>query len=307
MANEKVVFFGNERLATGVTTTAPTLQALVAAGYEVAALVVSQADSAQSRKARALEVAVIAEKLGIPVLAPKKVGELKDQLKGFGAKAGILAAYGQLVPAEIINIFPRGIINLHPSLLPKHRGSAPIESTILEGEHETGVSLMELVKEMDAGPVYSQQKLAVPEYAIKQELADSLLNLGKDMLIENLPDILNGRLKPDSQDDLGATYDSQIDKSTSQLDTSESATNLERKIRAYAGWPRSRIMLGTQEVIVTKAHVAQGVDGLEGTLWLQDKQLGVHCSEDTLIIDALILPGKKEMPAAAFMAGYRLN
>ena len=304
--NERLVFFGNERLATGVTTTVPVLRALVGAGYQIAAVVVSQSDPAQSRKARLLEIKEVAEKLGIPILAPEKTADIKDQLKDLNAEAGILVAYGKIVPKEIIDVFPRGIVNIHPSLLPKRRGSTPIENTILYDERESGVSLMRLAEKMDAGPVFAQQKLQVPEHPIKQELADSLLDLGKDMLIEHLPAILSGSLEPEDQDDLDATYDKQIDKSVSELDTSKSAIDLEREVRAYAGWPRSRIMLGTTEVIVTGAHVAKGVSGLEGTLWLQDNQLGVHCSEDTLVIDTLIPPGKKEMAAKAFLAGYPL-
>ena len=305
--NERLVFFGNERLATGVTTTVPVLKALVNTGYRVAAVVVSQTDPAQSRKARTLEIRSAAEELGIPVLAPEKTADVKDRLKELDAEAGILVAYGKLVPKEVIDLFPRGIINIHPSLLPKRRGSTPIENTILYDEHETGVSLMDLVEKMDAGPIYMQQKLPVREGITKQELADSLLDLGKDMLLEHLPAILSGSLKPEPQDDLDATYDKQIDKGVGSLDTSKSAANLEREVRAYAGWPRSRIMLGTTEVIVTRAHVAEGVEGLEGTLWLQDNQLGVHCTEDTLIIDTLIPPGKKEMSAEAFLAGYKLD
>jgi methionyl-tRNA formyltransferase len=153
----KIVFFGNERLATGVTTTAPTLQALIDAGYEVCALVVAQNQSGASRKARKLEVAEIAEQHGIPVLVPAKLDDIAGQLKDYGAEIGILVAFGKIVPQAILDIFPHGIINIHPSLLPKHRGSTPIESAILFGENETGVSLMQLVQKMDAGPVYAQE------------------------------------------------------------------------------------------------------------------------------------------------------
>lgn len=305
--NERLVFFGNERLATGVTTTVPVLRALAEAGYQIAAVVVSQSDPAQSRKARPLEIKDVAEELGIPILAPEKAADIKDELEKLEAEAAILVAYGKLVPKEVIDIFPSGIINIHPSLLPKRRGSTPIENTILYDERETGVSLMKLIEKMDAGPIYAQQKFQVPDDAIKQELADSLLELGKDMLIEHLPSVLSGSLDPESQDDLDATYDKQVDKSVSELDANKSATDLEREIRAYAGWPRSRIMLGTTEVIVTGAHVAKGVGGLRGTLWLQDNQLGIHCSEDTLVIDTLIPPGKKEMAAKAFLTGYPLT
>lgn len=307
MQNNRLVFFGNERLATGVTTTAPVLQALVAAGYEVAAVVVSQSNLAQSRKARNLEIQAVAERLGIPVLAPAKLVEIKEQLAAAGAVAGILVAYGKLVPKEIIDLFPGGIINIHPSLLPKRRGSTPIESVILYGEKETGVSLMQLVEQMDAGPVYAQEIVPIKGDESKQALADTLLNSGAQLLIKYLPAILDGSLQGKAQDDLDATYDKQIKKGVGELDPTKPAAQLEREIRAYAGWPRSRLTLGTTEVIITKAHVAADVNGTPGTLWLQDRELGIHCAEGTLIIDALIPPGKKEMPAQAFLAGYPLS
>lgn len=306
MEQPTLVFFGNERLATGVTTSVPVLQALIAAGYRVAAVVVSQSDPAQSRKARTLEIATVAQQLGIPLLSPAKLTDIKDQLSGIGAQAGILVAYGKLVPPEIIDIFPRGIINIHPSLLPLRRGSTPIENVILYGEKETGVSLMQLVEEMDAGPVYAQQVVPIKGTETKQELADQLLNVGKDLLIKYLPSILDGSLAGNPQAKIEATYDKQIKKEAGELDTTKPAKQLEREVRAYAGWPRSRLMLGTTEVIVTQAHVS-GQNGTPGTLWLQGKEIGVHCTEGTLIIDALIPPGKKEMTAEAFVAGYPLS
>jgi methionyl-tRNA formyltransferase len=306
MDNKRLIFFGNERLATGVTTTAPTLQALIAAGFEIAAVVVSQTDPAQSRKVRSLEIQAVAEQLGIPLLAPAKLIDIKDQLEAIDATAGVLVAYGKLVPQAIIDIFPRGIINIHPSLLPKRRGSTPIENVILYGEKETGVSLMQLIEQMDAGPLYAQEIVPIKGTKTKQALADLLLSTGKDLLLKYLPAILDGSLPGNPQDKLGATYDKQIKKGAGEMETTKSAVQLEREVRAYAGWPRSRIRLGTIEVIVTKAHVAD-VNGTPGTLWLQDKQIGIHCSEGTLMIDALIPPGKKEMTAAAFLTGYNLS
>lgn len=304
MAN-RLVFFGNERLATGVTTTAPTLQALAAAGYQIVAVVVAQNEGQSSRQARQLEIAQVAAQLDIPVLQPTKLTDIQDQLEDLKADIGVLAAYGKLVPEEIINIFPVGIVNIHPSLLPKHRGSAPIESVILEGAKETGVSLMKLVKEMDAGPVYAQEVIPLDGKETKQALSDSLLNTGKDLLIKHLPAILDGSLPGEAQDETNATYDERITKEVSSLDPTKPAAELERAVRAYAGWPRSRIQLGTTEVIVTQAHVSE-ISGTPGTLWLADRQLGVHCQAGTLVIDALIPPGKPEMPAAAFLAGYQL-
>lgn len=303
MASQRLIFFGNERLATGVTTTAPTLQALITAGYEIAAVVIAQSASSSSRKPRPLEVARIAAQHGIPVIAPPKLTKAKDELMSFDAEAGILAAYGKIVPTSIIGVFPSGIINIHPSLLPKHRGSTPIETVILDGELETGVSLMGLAEKMDDGPVYAQQIVPLRGDETKQALADQLLKLGSNMLITHLPKILDGSLAPSAQDEAQATYTDKIDKNDSELDFKKPAGELEREVRAYAGWPRSRAKIGTTEVIVTAAH-ATSARGTLGALFINGRQLGLHCSEGTLIIDSLVPAGKKEMTGAAFLAGY---
>jgi methionyl-tRNA formyltransferase len=301
---DRILFFGNERLATGVTTTAPTLQGLIEAGYDVAAVVVAQGEIGKSRKPRQLEVAAVAEQHNIPVISPAQLSEAEDDLKKFKAEAAVLVAYGKLVPESVINLFPRGIINIHPSLLPKHRGPTPIEGIILEGEKETGVSIMKLVPKMDAGPIYVQQKVKFKGNETKQQMADALLALGKELLLLNLPNILNGSLPAREQDDEEASYDTKITKEDAELDFHKTAERLAREVRANLGWPRSRAMIGTTEVIITEAH-AEDFNGTAGTLWLQDQQLGVHCETGTLIIDKLIPPGKKEMPAAAFLAGYK--
>jgi methionyl-tRNA formyltransferase len=302
----KIVFFGNERLATGVTTTAPVLQGLIQAGYDIAALVVSQSDLGKTRKSRPLEIVQVAQAAGIKVLAPKKLKDVKNELAGLGAQAGVLVAYGKIVPEDIIEIFPHGIVNIHPSLLPKHRGSTPIETVILRGEEETGVSLMSLVKEMDAGPVYVQQKVTINGAETKQLLADTLSMLGRDLLIMHLPGILAGQLQPKPQNEKEFTTTKQITKNDGLIDWNKPAGELEREIRAYAGWPRSRTTIAGNEVVITKAHVDYG-DGVAATLWLNGKQFGMHTAKNVLVIDALIPNGKKEMPAEAFLAGYRLG
>jgi methionyl-tRNA formyltransferase len=300
----KILFFGNERLATGVTTTAPVLQALVAAGYRVEAVVLAQKEAGKSRRNRDVEIAHVANQHQIPVVTPDNLIEYQPQAEAFEAVAGILVAYGKIVPQEIIEIFPGGIINLHPSLLPKHRGPTPIESVILRGEPETGVSLMQLAAKMDAGPVYAQAKIKLKGDETKQALADQLLSLGKDMLIKHLPAILDGSLKPQDQPEDKATYDKLISKDEAVLIWENPAKDLLRSIRAYSGWPRSRALIGTSEVVITEAHVRDDINGIPGTLWLSDKELGMHTAEGVLVIDKLIPPGKKEMPAHAFLSGY---
>jgi methionyl-tRNA formyltransferase len=174
--SKTIVFFGNERLATGVSTDAPTLEALVKAGYNVAA-VVSHYEAGQSRKARVLEIDEVAKRHSIPVHLPEKPEHLAEELKAIGADVGVLVAYGKIVPQSLIDIFPKGIVNIHPSLLPLHRGPIPIESVILDGSSRTGVSIMALAKEMDAGPVYAQSEVKLDGQETKQHLADHLLDV----------------------------------------------------------------------------------------------------------------------------------
>lgn len=302
---KSLVFFGNERLATGLDTTAPTLRALIDAGYEITGVVVAQNELGNSRKSRELEIVQVAAEHGIPVLSPAKLGAIENEIRASQADIGVLVAYGKIVPPAIIDLFPRGIINIHPSLLPRHRGPTPIESVILDGDTETGVSIMRLSAAMDAGPIYGQSIIPLNGAETKQALADQLLAIGKDLIIELLPRILDGSLEPVAQDDAKATYDSLIDKSAAQLDWDKPALELERAVRAYAIWPRSRTKINGTEVIITKSHVIDGV-GKAGTTWKDAKQLGFYTANGILVIDRLLPIGKQEMDTMAFLAGHQV-
>jgi methionyl-tRNA formyltransferase len=304
--SKKILFFGNERLATGVHSKMSTLQALLAVGYEVAAVVIAQGEAGPSRQQRQLEVATIARQHNIPLLAPADLDSARGQLASFSADAAILIAYGKIVPQAILDLFPRGIINIHPSLLPLHRGPAPIENAILSGASETGVSLMRLNAKMDTGAIYTQATVPLTGTETKQVLADHLSAVGVDMVLKYLPGVLDGSLQPTPQDDQAATYDRHITKADGLLDWAKPAARLEREVRAYAGWPRSSATIGSTEVIITQAHVEEGSD-LPGSLLVEQKQLGVYCTEGVLVIDRLIPTGKKDMSAAAFLAGHKLN
>lgn len=302
--SKKILFFGNERLATGVTTTAPALRALIGHGYDVAAIVVAQADTGKSRQSRPLEVAAVAKQHNIPLLSPIDLVAARDELAAYGAGAAVLVAYGKIVPPEVLAVFPAGIINIHPSLLPLHRGSTPVESVILGGPRETGVSLMKLSEKTDAGPVYAQETLPLSGKETKQALADKLSAIGTDMLLNNFPAITDGSLEPTLQDETGASLDPHISKADGVIDWSKPASRLEREVRAYAGWPRSRTSLGGTGVIIIAAHASEG-SGTPGSLQIDGKQLGIYCEQGMLVITSLIPAGKREMPAEAFLAGYQ--
>lgn len=299
-----ILFFGNERLATGVSTTAPTLSRLIDEGYRIAAVVASNDNSGLSRKQRELEVAAIARAHNIPVLLPKRLRDASSDLRGFEAHMGVLVAYGKIIPQSIIDIFPAGIVNIHPSLLPLHRGPTPIESSILNNDSTTGVSIMQLTKDMDAGPVYAQKTLKLDGSETKQELAETLLKLGGDVLLKIMPQLLAGTITPQPQDDSHATYDKLIQKSDGNIDWKKPAAAIEREIRAYAIWPGSRTVLAGKDVTITKARMSSASDQKPGALTVTKRSLTIACGVGSLEIETLKPAGKQEMSASAFIAGY---
>lgn len=270
----KIVFFGNEKLATGIPTPEPLIRhAAEAAGFEVEQIV---------------------------------TGELTD-LRPHTAQVAVLAAYGRIIPQRVLDEFPLGIINIHPSLLPHYRGPTPIEQALLDGTEKTGVSIMHLTKGMDEGPIYKQKTLHIEKDESKAALTRRLQQLGADMLQEALPLIATGHLQPRQQPHPDrATYSHKITKTDGTLDYQKPAQVLEQEIRAYSGWPKSHTTLGSLEVVITKAH-ATTTDSTPtpGKILASKKQLLIGTSNDWLEITALQPLGKKEMPIQAFLAGYR--
>lgn len=269
----KVVFFGNEKLATGIPSPEPHIKnAVIAAGFEIEQVV---------------------------------TGPLKD-LKPHDANMAVLAAYGHIIPQRVLDEFPLGIINIHPSLLPQYRGTAPIEQAILDGLEKTGVSIMKLTAGMDEGPVYKQKTVHLSDTESKQELTEKLQLLGADMLKEILPSIADGILQPRNQPHPDrATYTRKIDKSDSIIDLQESARDIERKIRAFGGWPQSRTSLSDMDVIITKAAIVEENASHPGQIIVEKDRLIIGTGHGWLEVLELKPLGKKEMPVKAFLAGYR--
>ncbi len=306
--SKRIVFFGNERLATGVNTTTPVLLGLIKAGYDIAA-VISNYTTGKSRNTRDLEIKKLAETYKIPLFLPDKPIDISKQISDYGAEAAVLVAYGKIVPQKIIDLFPRGIINIHPSLLPKHRGPTPIESVIINGDSKTGVSIMRLTKDMDSGPVFGQVKLKIRGKESKQDLANKLLDIGKAMILDLLPGILDDSVTASLQDGSLATYDKLITKEDGVINWQKSAVQLEREIRAYLGWPGSRTAIAGKEVIITKAHVGkkhetQDRKQINEIIVARDKQMLAQTGDGTLIIDGLKPAGKKEISGEEFIRGY---
>lgn len=269
-----IVFFGNEKLATGIPAVQPVIRnAIETAGFEIEKIVTT----------------------GL------------DELGTHRSKLAVLAAFGHIIPQRILDEFPLGIINIHPSLLPEYRGSTPIEQAILNGKTKTGVSIMRLEAGMDTGPIYKQKTVHLTGSESKVELTARLQQLGAELLVEVLPGIASGELKPRQQPHPDrATYTQTLKKSDGVIDWEKPAELIEREIRAFAGWPKSQTTLGDIPIIITQARpVASDGTLTAGEMMPSKKQLFVGTGENWLEILSLQPLGKKEMPIEAFLAGYK--
>ncbi|MCA9323716.1 hypothetical protein KC992_01295 [Candidatus Saccharibacteria bacterium] len=221
----------------------------------------------------------------------------------FQSKLGVLIDFGIIVSQKVIDSFPKGIVNSHFSLLPELRGADPISFAILEGHEKTGVSLMLLVEAMDEGPLLAAHEVSLNGSETTPELTDTLINVSYELLRKNLPLYLSGDLEAQNQSGT-ASYTRKLTKADGKIDWSKPATQIEREIRAYTGWPKSTAHLGEIECVVLAAKVVPN-QGASGTLFIQEKQLGVNCGHAALLLSQLKPAGKKAMDSQAFLAGYR--
>ena len=290
--SKTIIFFGTEEFSLA------SLQALITAGYHIAA-VITKPDSKKGRGHQLTppSVKVLADQYNIPVWQPIKVTEINQQIKALHTPVtGVLVSYGKIIPQSTIDLFTPGIINVHPSLLPKYRGPSPIESAIINGDTQTGVTIMQLSAAMDAGPTYAVQIHPLTGNETRPELYRTLASIGAKLLIETLPSVLDSTLKPEPQNDADATYCSLLQKSDAVLPLHElTAIEAERRIRAHLGFPKSKVILGDNPVILTKAHVSDQ----------QKTPLDLICRDGAFLsIDELIAPSGRLMNAADFLRGY---
>lgn len=290
---KNVVFFGTESFST------PTLRALIDAGHHIA-YVVTKPDTlrGRNRTLESPEVKKVAQEYDIAVLQPQKLSEISTLITELGQPVGVLVAYGKIIPQSVIDLFSPGIINVHPSLLPKYRGPAPIEAAILHGDAETGISIMQLSAAMDAGPIYSQQVVPLNSGATKPELYQLLSSQGAELLVAQIESIADFTKKPVPQKIFGVSYTTLLIKEDGKLNPeTETAEQLERKVRAYLGYPKTRIPIHDIDVIITSAKVVAS---------LVPDTLTLSCKDGTYLqILELVAPSGKKMNAGAFIRGYK--
>lgn len=305
-----VVFFGSGPVA------AESLELLVQS-FTIEAVITKPQPAHHKQPFPVLEVA---KKLGLKILTPNSKQELSALFatKPVTSPIGIVIDYGFIISQDVIDYFPYGIVNSHFSLLPEWRGADPITFSILSGQQQTGVSIMLLVAALDEGPLLSQTPFVIPNGMTTPQLTHELIRLSYESLTKVIPLYLAGQAMPADQIEVTIaaskqpTYSRKLTKDDGLLHFSKPATGLEREVRAYIDWPKSRTMIGDKLVVITAAHAKASDNGdnesSTGTIQLVTgsggKQFGFVCSDGLLVVDRLKPAGKNEMTAAAFLAGY---
>jgi methionyl-tRNA formyltransferase len=256
------------------------------------------------------EVGAVAEHHSVATLKPVKIRtpEFLAELKSFEPDLLVVAAYGRILPQSILEVPTIAPINVHASLLPKFRGAAPIEGAILAGERETGVTIMRIIEQMDAGPMYLQRAIPIAADDTQATLKDKLAKLGAEAMLGAIDLLIRGVLKETPQDESAATYTSQIKKADAVIDWSKPANAIERMTRAYDPWPIARTTLGGEEILVWRAQVENETEVIEttGTIVSVKPNPVVQCGSGRLRLIEVQAPGRKRMSAADFFRGKRI-
>ena len=256
-------------------------------------------------------VGALAERRGIPTLKPVKIRtpEFLSELKAFAPDLLVVAAYGRILPNSILDVPRIAPMNVHASLLPRHRGASPVEAAILAGDAETGVTIMRIVERMDAGPMYLQRRISIESSDTQGTLKEKLAELGADAMLEAIDLAARGALVEIPQDEALATYTAQVEKKDAVIDWTASAAQIERMTRAYDPWPVARTRLGGDEVLIWRAAIEDpGSSGhAPGTIVSVKPNPVVQCGAGRLRLIEVQAAGRKRIPAADFLRGKRVE
>ncbi len=299
----RIIFMGTPDFSV------PVLRSLIEANYEIVA-VVTQPDRPVGRKKKLTPppVKVEAEKHGIDVLQPEKIRE-KDQLKAvlvYKPDLIVTAAFGQILPKELLDAPSYGCVNVHASLLPKYRGGAPIHQAIIDGQKEAGVTIMYMVEKLDAGDMLSKVRVAIEEEDHVGSMHDKLSEAGAKLLLETLPALLKGEITPVKQDESEVTFAKNISREMELLDWNRSGEELYNQIRGLHPWPVAYTSLEEKPLKVWWAKKVEARKRLSpGTIErIEDDGLVVATGSDvSLKITDLQPSGKKRMTAGSFIRG----
>jgi methionyl-tRNA formyltransferase len=298
----RIVFLGSPAFAV------PAIEALVRDGYDVAA-VFTQPDRPAGR-GRALQKSAVkaaAERLGLPVHQPERISAPEGfaQLAFYQPDAVVICAYGQILSQAVIDLPPRQTVNVHFSLLPRHRGASPAAAAILAGDAFTGVTVQLVRKKLDTGPLLAAASVPISDDDTTLSLLEKLSVVGAELLSEALAGWLRGEREPRPQEEAAQTYFSQIRKEAGRIDWSLPAVTLWRQVRAYHPWPGSFTTWRGRTLKITAARPLPGGAAAPGTVRLADEhEMTVQTGEGRLQVERLQLAGKQEMTPAQFYRGH---
>ena len=305
----RIVFMGTPDFAV------PSLEALIAAGHEVCG-VFSQPDKPVGRHQNKLKPTPVKECAlahDIPVFQPAGLrdGEALAQLKELAPELIVVAAYGRLLPDEILALPPKGCINVHSSLLPKYRGSAPIHWAVVNGDKETGVTIMDVVAELDGGDILAQVSTSIDPDETVETVHDRLAALGGELLVKTVAQIGDGTVKRVPQDPARVTYAPMLSRARSPIDWTQSARAIHNKVRGLNPWPATStdVISGDTVKIYRSAVLDKTVSAQPGTIVAAGKEgIDIACGDGQVLrVLELQAPGSRRMAAADYLRGHPLS
>lgn len=302
----RIIFMGTPDFSVG------TLEALVEAGHEVC-LVVTQPDKPKGRgkEMQYTPVKEAALKYGIEVYQPRRIREAEcvEKLRQYNADIMIVIAFGQIIPKEILEMVPYGCVNVHASLLPKYRGAAPIQWSIIDGEAVTGVTTMQMDEGLDTGDMLLKTEVPITAEETGESLHDKLAKAGAALCVETLAKLQEGSIVPEKQGESPTAYAKMLDKKLGNIDWTKSAVEIERLVRGLNSWPSAYTYWNKKVVKIWKASVTdENSNEQVGTVVKVEKDgFYVQTGNGLLKVLELQIPGKKRMDAGAFLRGYTIE
>lgn len=303
----KIIFFGSSDFAV------PSLKALISSGQQIPC-VVTQPDKRQDRGLSVGSTAIkeAAQSAGLKIYQPLEVNspQSKEFLNSLKADLFVVIAYGQLFSQEVVDIPKIFSVNLHASLLPLYRGAAPINWTLIKGEAATGITLIKMVKAMDAGPVIRQKETAICETDTALSLGKKLAAMAAELLLATLGDIQSGNYKLTAQDESRASFAPKLKKEDGQINWEKPAQDIYNLVRGCLGWPGAFTSYKGKALKILKAGVfpsEKSPDHPGEVLEVSQKGILVAGARDNLLIEELQPEGKRPMPVSDFIAGHKIS
>lgn len=302
-SDARLLFWGTPAFAV------PALHALVRAGFRPRA-VITQPDRPVGRSPSPIPPPIKqeAQTMGIAMLQPISLRDqgFLDELRAQQPDIFIVCAYGKILPGSVLALPRRGALNVHPSLLPRHRGAAPIQQAILDGDAETGVTIYRMDRQMDHGPTVAQERVPLSGTEIAPQLSSALARLGADLLTRTLPAYLAGSLSPIPQDERAATVTQPLTRDAGRIDWTSDARRIERMLRAYTPWPGAWTVWNGKRIKILAAAVREHRPAahLPGTVFQKSGAMCIACGQDVLELQKLQLEGGLPMDVLSFLRGH---